>query len=124
MASNNINPLTNFPTVGGLIGQGEQGTLGTLPGLLAGIKQYAPEFEQAILDSIKKNSPQIAQQLTQLQSQFGPGLAEAQRSSALAGAPGFGQLQNALVGNVTAGIGQGMSPQQTAYFRNQLAQSE
>jgi hypothetical protein len=87
-------------------------------------KTYGPEFAQNELALAQQLSPQFAQLRTDLTTKFLPQMSKAYKTAQIAADPEFFKFRDQLQQQLTQNMGQGMNPQQLAFYREQTRQSQ
>ena len=90
------------------------------PQLNAFSEQQYGQNAQFSLGQMQQYAPQLAQLQMQLQQKYGLPMAQEQQAESMALNPQYYAMRNALGNQIQGQIGQGLSPQQTQYFTNQL----
>ena len=88
------------------------------------LKKFYPKLADFSFEQMQKFAPQLADLTMQLQEKYGLAMGQEAKSEMQALNPEYYSMRDALGKTIQAGIGQGLSPDQSNYFGQQMAQGQ
>lgn len=86
--------------------------------------KWGPVFEQQQLESLRRTAPEYNQLQLEQAQKFEAPMLMAQMGAQKQASPEFFQMRDQLAASLMGKIGQGLSPEDTAYFQQQMNQQQ